>query len=40
MEEEEALRENSNNNLEGDLLSEYTHPEIDKRARWELRVRL
>ncbi|RGB29946.1 hypothetical protein C1646_765987 [Rhizophagus diaphanus] len=25
-------------NLEGDLLSEYTHPAIDKRARWELRV--
>ncbi|PKY51970.1 hypothetical protein RhiirA4_469313 [Rhizophagus irregularis] len=27
-------------NLEGDLLSEYTHPAIDKRARWELRVHL
>ncbi|GET60333.1 ribonuclease H-like domain-containing protein [Rhizophagus irregularis DAOM 181602=DAOM 197198] len=40
MEEEEASRENSNSNLEGDLLSEYTHPAIDKRARWELRVHL
>jgi hypothetical protein len=37
MEEEEALRENSNSNLEGDLLSEYTHPAIDRRAKWELR---
>ena len=37
MEEEEALRENSNSNLEGDLLSEYTHPAIDERAKWELR---
>ncbi|PKB93304.1 hypothetical protein RhiirA5_441705 [Rhizophagus irregularis] len=40
MEEEEASRENSNSNLEGVLLSEYTHPAIDKRARWELRVHL
>ncbi|GES89019.1 ribonuclease H-like domain-containing protein [Rhizophagus clarus] len=37
MEEEEALRENSNSNLEGDLLSEYTHPAIDERAKWDLR---
>ncbi|PKY62526.1 hypothetical protein RhiirA4_489129 [Rhizophagus irregularis] len=37
MEEEEALRENSNSNLEGDLLSKYTHPAIGKRAKWGLR---
>jgi hypothetical protein len=37
MEEEEALRENLNSNLEGDLLSEYTHPAIDKKAKWELK---
>uniref|UniRef100_U9USX2 Uncharacterized protein n=1 Tax=Rhizophagus irregularis (strain DAOM 181602 / DAOM 197198 / MUCL 43194) TaxID=747089 RepID=U9USX2_RHIID len=37
MEEEETLRENSNSNLEGDLLSEYIHPAIDERAKWELK---
>lgn len=37
MEEEDALRENLNSNLEGDLLSEYTHPAIDKKAKWGLR---
>ncbi|CAB5329286.1 hypothetical protein RhiirA5_430837 [Rhizophagus irregularis] len=37
MEEEETLRENSNSNLEGDLLNEYMHSAIDERAKWELR---
>ncbi|RIA89546.1 hypothetical protein C1645_824732 [Glomus cerebriforme] len=37
MEDEEALRDNLNNNMEGDLLSEYMHPAIDKNAKWELR---
>ena len=37
MEEEDALRENLNSNLEGDLLSEYTHPAIDKKAKWDIR---
>ncbi|CAB5386762.1 unnamed protein product [Rhizophagus irregularis] len=33
LEEEEELRSNTNNNMEGDLLSEYTHPAIDKKAK-------
>ncbi|RIA93781.1 hypothetical protein C1645_735283 [Glomus cerebriforme] len=37
MEDKEALRDNLNNNMEGDLLSEYMHLEIDKNAKWELR---
>ena len=37
MEEEEALKDNSNNSMKGDLLNEYTHPAIDKRAKWELK---
>ncbi|RGB25858.1 hypothetical protein C1646_771178 [Rhizophagus diaphanus] len=37
LEEEEELRNNTNNNMEGDLLSEYTHPAIDKKAKLELK---
>ena len=37
LEEEEELRDNSNINMEGDLLNEYIHPAIDKKAKWELR---
>ncbi|PKY19610.1 hypothetical protein RhiirB3_384220 [Rhizophagus irregularis] len=37
LEEEEELRSNSNNNMEGDLLSEYIHPAIDEKAKWELK---
>ncbi len=37
IEEEEALRDNPNGNLEGDLLGEYIHPVIDKEAKWGLR---
>jgi hypothetical protein len=37
MEDEEALRDDSNNSMKGDLLNEYTHPAIDKKAKWELR---
>ncbi|RIA87522.1 hypothetical protein C1645_740033 [Glomus cerebriforme] len=37
MEDKETLRDNLNNNMEGDILSEYMHPEIDKNAKWELR---
>jgi len=37
MEEEEALRDNSNiSMMKGDILSEYTHPAIDKKAKWKL----
>jgi hypothetical protein len=36
-EEEEALRDNPNGSMNGDLLGEYTHPAIDKRAKWELK---
>ena len=32
---EEAERDN-NGNMEGDLLSNYVHPAIDNRAKWEL----
>ena len=34
-EDEEAER-NNNNNMEGDLLSNYRHPAVDNRAKWEL----
>ena len=37
LEEKEELRNNSNINMEGDLLSEYTHPAIGKKAKWELK---
>ena len=37
LEEEEELRNNSNVGMEGDLLSEYIHPAIDKKAKWELK---
>ena len=37
LEEEEELRNNLNINMEGDLLSEYTHPAINKKAKWELK---
>ena len=37
LEEEEELRDNSNLNMENDLLSEYIHPAIDKKAKWNLR---
>src|SRR5688572_24384483 len=37
LEEEEELRDNSNLNMESDLLSEYIHPAIDKKAKWNLR---
>ncbi|GES84756.1 ribonuclease H-like domain-containing protein [Rhizophagus clarus] len=37
LEEEEELRSNSDNNMKGDLLSEYIHPAIDKKAKWELK---
>ena len=38
MKEEEALRDSSNNSMKGDLLSEYTHLAIDKKAKWELKI--
>ena len=37
LEEEEALRDNSDS-LRGDLLMEYKHPAIDKKAKWELKT--
>ncbi|GET01014.1 ribonuclease H-like domain-containing protein [Rhizophagus clarus] len=37
LEEEEELRSNSDNNMKGDLLSEYIHPAINKKAKWELK---
>ena len=36
LEEEEALRDNSGS-LKGDLLTEYKHPAIDDKAKWELK---
>ena len=36
LEEEEALRDNLGS-LEGDLLSDYKHPAVDSRAKWELK---
>ena len=36
-EDEEALRNNPNGSMSGNLLSEYTHPAIDRRAKWELK---
>ena len=36
LEEEEALR-NDPGSLRGDLLTEYTHPAIDTKAKWELK---
>ncbi len=36
LEEEEALR-NDSDSLRGDLLTEYTHPAIDTKAKWELK---
>ncbi|GES91525.1 ribonuclease H-like domain-containing protein [Rhizophagus clarus] len=33
LEEEEELKSNSDNNMKGDLLSEYIHPAIDKKAK-------
>ncbi len=38
LEGEEELRDNPNISLESDLLNEYTHPAIDKKAKWELRT--
>jgi len=38
LEGEEELRDNLNISLESDLLNEYTHPAIDKKAKWELRT--
>ncbi|RGB24490.1 hypothetical protein C1646_676341 [Rhizophagus diaphanus] len=35
--EEEALRDNPSS-LRGDLLTEYTHPAIDTRAKWQLKT--
>ena len=37
MEEEEALRDNPRS-LRSDLLTEYRHPAIDIRAKWELKT--
>ncbi|GET00150.1 ribonuclease H-like domain-containing protein [Rhizophagus clarus] len=37
LKEEEELRSNLDNNMKGDLLSEYIHPAIDKKAKWELK---
>jgi len=37
LEEEEALRENPGS-LRGDLLTEYKHPAIDTKAKWELKT--
>ncbi|GBC34336.1 ribonuclease H-like domain-containing protein [Rhizophagus irregularis DAOM 181602=DAOM 197198] len=37
LEEEEALRDNPGS-LRGDLLTEYTHPAIDTRAKWDLKT--
>ncbi len=37
LEEEEELRNNPDVNMRGDLLSEYTHPAIDSKAKWELK---
>ncbi|CAB4439046.1 unnamed protein product [Rhizophagus irregularis] len=43
-EDTENAEDNTNiinsEHCDGDLLSEYTHPIIDKRARWELRIRI
>ncbi|PKK62929.1 hypothetical protein RhiirC2_789642 [Rhizophagus irregularis] len=37
LEEEEALRDNPGS-LRGDLLTEYIHPAIDTRAKWDLKT--
>jgi len=37
LEEEEELKDNSNLNMENDLLSEYIHSTIDKKAKWNLK---
>jgi hypothetical protein len=37
LEEEEALRENPGS-LRGDLLTEYKHPAIDTKAKWEFKT--
>ncbi|CAG8814874.1 31468_t:CDS:1, partial [Racocetra persica] len=39
LEDEEAERENENNKykMSSDLLSNYTHPAIDHKAKWKLR---
>ena len=37
MEEEEELRDNPNISMRSDLLNEYIHPAIDKKAKCELR---
>jgi len=38
LEEEEALRNNPSDSFESDLLSEYKHPAVDKKAKWELKT--
>ncbi|CAG8711704.1 5400_t:CDS:2, partial [Cetraspora pellucida] len=35
--EEKEERSDSLNNIEGDLLSNYKHPTIDNKAKWELK---
>ena len=37
LEEEKKLKENPNISINDDLLSEYTHSAIDKKAKWELK---
>ncbi|CAG8570890.1 6412_t:CDS:1, partial [Scutellospora calospora] len=34
LEDEEAERENDQDNMDGDLLSNYVHPAVDNNAKW------